>query len=126
MEKNLLVGIVVLILLVQLPLISSLDREDCEDLPHRYEDECRNILRLDLSNHEKELLIESLQNSNIISTIPTYPSLFTSQPSHVIESSDYDAKKSFYARWQTMIKFLLLIFVNVFFYSLAKRYWRFL
>ena len=122
MKAIVFIGMFALFLLVQTPFILSLDDEICEEIPNRYEDECEEILELDLRNSEKRYLIEHLDDVDSVPNISGYPSPFTDVPAEEIPEDNYSPRENFAEKFSLVSKMMVFIFVNCSFYKAFKKY----
>jgi len=65
MKKSVFLGLFAFFFLMQIPFIFSLDSDVCHDVSRSYRSDCRGVLHMDLSDNEKLLIIDYLEDSVI-------------------------------------------------------------
>ena len=63
MKKSVFLGLFAFFFLMQIPFIFSLDSDVCHDVSRSYRSDCRGVLHMDLSDNEKLLIIDYLEDS---------------------------------------------------------------
>lgn len=64
MKKLVFLGLFAFLFLMQIPFIFSLDSDICHDFSRSYRSDCREILHMDLSDHDKLFIIDYLKDSH--------------------------------------------------------------
>jgi hypothetical protein len=149
MKKLVFLGLFAFLFLMQIPFIFSLDSDNCDDVSKsyrtdcrkvlhmdlsdhdklsiidyledsHYKSDCREILRLDLSDKDKLYLIEHLEDSYYISDIEIYQSPFSN---NVLNDnySDYNPKENLKNKLWIIFNLIVLFSFSFFYYSILKK-----
>jgi hypothetical protein len=154
MKKFVFLGLFAFFLLMQIPFIFSLDsdichnisrsyRSDCKEVLHmdlsdhdkldiinylkdsHYRSDCREILHMDLSDHDKLYLVNHLKDSYYLPDVETYTSPFLDNIQVVNDNySNYDPKENLKNKLWLIFNLAILFSFSYFYYSILKKGFR--
>lgn len=147
-------GLFAFFLLMQIPFVFSLDSDICHDVSRSYRSDCRGILHMDISDHDKLFLIDYLKDSHYrldckeilhmdlsdqdklylvshlkdsyyISDVEQYPSLFSgSAQASIDDSPNYNPKENLNNKFSLIFDLFILFLFSYCFYCVLKKGFR--
>lgn len=122
MKKFVFMGLFAFFLLMQIPLVFSLNSDICDNVSRRYKSDCKEIVNLDLSNNDKLFLIDHLEDSYSVFDAQEYQSPFSNTaPVSIVDNSNYDPRVSLNGKFLIILDLIILFLLSYLFYKILKK-----